>query len=491
MTRADKPGQRTWFVGDDDEKQQANNSGDIPHTSSTEGISSLADEVFGRNDTFGEDEPTGPIFTSFDTNLSSETTEENSGEDNGFTDNTDTDGQATSGYLETTEGDRNTINHDEVALSHDAAPGRPTAYSDTSDNAGKDVTTQSTDNAHDSKKSGLSSRLFSSEESSSLEETAAMTPVDDDEENPESAPEHTKDSPASHSTDNTASPDGDKTSTPDTVSTDKTSEDISDISPERARQSVVEQLHTPISDDEVESTLIHRQSLLNEADASPSDNETTQEARTDSEPEWKTTTDSVTTDNIKRVSPSAVDEAIFEGATVRPAVPSRAGAHLWSFILFLLLVPITWYLTWDAGTRLTLAKNAQWDTGMIDPLAVSELGAGAVCLFILILVARWSSLGAFIMGIVTMGCGVPFVVLPAVTHERLAPVLESLNNAGPFTGNIAHHLEWSGSTGFFIFAGVAMISLGFVSHGARRKGRKDFLTKRRVEREKRKQGIKD
>lgn len=259
-------------------------------------------------------------------------------------------------------------------------------------------------------------------------------------------------------------------------STQTDDEDSINSSSELARQSVVEQLQIPIDENEKVDTAVHRQSLLDNSD----------DASSEKDLDWKSTDDEAVKLKKKR---DQIDEAIFEGATVRPTVPSRGAAHMWSLLLSVILVPVAWYLMWDAGTRLMVSTNAQWKTGVLDWLAIGELIGGSVAIFVLVLVARWSSLGAFITGILILAAGVPFIALPGLTAERIEPVISALKNGNPFTGNIAHHLTWSGGSGFFVMAGVALIALGFVSHGARRKGRKDFLAKRQVEREKRRRGV--
>lgn len=265
--------------------------------------------------------------------------------------------------------------------------------------------------------------------------------------------------------------------------------------------------HRSDYNEELESTLVHRQSLLNiepekdkdEVDAPATDDDSvdpdkqaaTQEAEEAARKAEAAAKESLQWDKDNPPTDREREEAIFDGATVLPAVPSRAAAHLWSLVLTIILLPVTWYLTWDAASRLTLPSHSQARTGVLDAYALTELGGAVVALFVLVLLARWSSLGAFIGGLVLVAGGLPFLIMPATTAERLEPILHTLQQQSPFTGNIAHHLQWSGTSGFLVMAGIALLGLGFVSHGARRKGRKDFLAKRKVERTKRSRGIKD
>lgn len=184
------------------------------------------------------------------------------------------------------------------------------------------------------------------------------------------------------------------------------------------------------------------------------------------------------------------EDTLFEGATVKPAVPSRMGAHLWSLLLTIILVPLSWYLVLDVATRMRNPDLSPWLNQTTMTVGIgAELVAAVVCAFAVVFVARFSSLGTFVTGILCASLGIPFVVVPALVHARIAGFLEALTAAGSqgrfyqaLPANFAHHLEVSGSTGLLLLIGVALIGLGFVSHGARRKGRKDYLVKQKVQR---------
>lgn len=172
-----------------------------------------------------------------------------------------------------------------------------------------------------------------------------------------------------------------------------------------------------------------------------------------------------------KYSPAAED-ALFEGATY-DKVPSRAGSHTWSIILMLLLTPVAWYLLSDAGARLTLPEGNPWETGTVNLAAIGELAAGLVVLSVILLTARGSSVGATVTGVLLTLVGAAFVVAPAAVQDLLDPYLQSLRAYNDFGGNVAHHLVADGSTGRILIAGVALLIIGSVSHGARRKGREE------------------
>ena len=68
-----------------------------------------------------------------------------------------------------------------------------------------------------------------------------------------------------------------------------------------------------------------------------------------------------------------LDDELFSAAPQVTEMPSRTGAHWLSFLFFLLLVPVGWYLAADGGARMTLADAAPMYTGVASMLALGEL----------------------------------------------------------------------------------------------------------------------
>lgn len=138
---------------------------------------------------------------------------------------------------------------------------------------------------------------------------------------------------------------------------------------------------------------------------------------------------------------AAEDAALLDGATqVRP--PSRAWAHVLTPFLTLLLVPIAWYLIADGGARLAIAQTASpgqlavWP--MLEVLAGLALAAGILAL------ARWSALGAIIIGALVTLISLPFLLAPGWATDLVAPAMTRLENLGLFDAlgpNIAYHLQ--------------------------------------------------
>ena len=173
----------------------------------------------------------------------------------------------------------------------------------------------------------------------------------------------------------------------------------------------------------------------------------------------------------KSDTPSSLDDELFSAAPEITEMPSRTGAHWLSFLLFLLLVPAGWYLAADAGARMTLADAAPMYSGVASIVALGEILGTIIISAILFATARRSSLGAWLMGIVTLIVGLPWLMAPGITGASVLSALTALTNTGSLGANLSHHLQASGYSGRFVLLGVVLMGLAYVSHSARRTGR--------------------
>ena len=173
----------------------------------------------------------------------------------------------------------------------------------------------------------------------------------------------------------------------------------------------------------------------------------------------------------KADAPSSLDDELFSAAPEVTEMPSRTGAHWLSFLLFLLLVPAGWYLAADAGARMTLADAAPMYSGVASILALGEILGAIIISAILFVTTRRSSLGAWLMGIVTLVVGLPWIMAPGITEASVLSTLTALTNTGSLGANLSHHLQASGYSGRFALLGIALMGLAYVSHSARRTGR--------------------
>ena len=176
-----------------------------------------------------------------------------------------------------------------------------------------------------------------------------------------------------------------------------------------------------------------------------------------------------------------LDDELFSAAPEVTEMPSRTGAHWLSFLLFLLLVPAGWYLAADAGARMTLADAAPMYTGVASIVALGELLGAILISAILFVTARRSSLGAWLMGLVTLVVGLPWIMAPGITAASALTALTALTNTGSLGANLSHHLQASGYSGRFALLGVALLGLAYVSHSARRTGREEEALRTSIE----------
>lgn len=172
--------------------------------------------------------------------------------------------------------------------------------------------------------------------------------------------------------------------------------------------------------------------------------------------------------------PQVDSETVLAGATVRPTVPSRAGARWLSAIVFLLLTPVVWYLFADAGARMFAAQASPWETGNLNLAALGEFLGGAALIILLGIVAAQSSLGLLLGGLLFTIVGLPFIVVPGFTADFVnRTVLDGLNGLGTFGLNVHYHLITTGATGILTAVGITMIVSSWVLSRVRRKGREE------------------
>ena len=183
----------------------------------------------------------------------------------------------------------------------------------------------------------------------------------------------------------------------------------------------------------------------------------------------------------KTKEPAGLDEELFSAAPVITEMPSRRAAHFLSFLLFLVLTPLGWYLASDAGARMTLADAAPMYTGVASILALGELLGAIVIAVVLCATARRSSLGAWIMGVTTLIAGLPWALAPGITASTLLASLTALSASSSLGANLSHHLQASGYSGRFALLGVVLMGLGYLSHSARRTGRAEEALRTSIE----------
>ena len=227
---------------------------------------------------------------------------------------------------------------------------------------------------------------------------------------------------------------------------------------------------TEEAEDEVESTQVRRRAFI-----APAAESATTEAS------WKPREDSGER-TVPQETPESLDDALFEGATVVPEMPSRAAAHWSSLALGIFALPITWYLIADAGARMTLPEGNPAATGVINWLALTEVVIAFVAVIALFEAFKRSSLGAWIGGLCFFAAGLPWVFAPGFTSAHTVSVLHFLQNSGALGANLAHHLQASGYSGRLLFLGITLLGIASLSHSVRRRGRNEEAMREQVER---------
>lgn len=228
-------------------------------------------------------------------------------------------------------------------------------------------------------------------------------------------------------------------------------------------------------DDDLESTAVRRQGLL-----APTATTARSDAAAPAAPPADTARPATTaTFPAGRTPPehepddAPGDSALLDGATqVRP--PSRAWAHVLTPVITLLLVPVAWYLIADAGARLAIAQTSS--PGQLALWPLLEVIAGIALTAGILVLARWSALGAIIVGALVTLVSAPFLLAPGWATDVVAPVMTWLENLAVLDAlgpNIAYHLQNDALLGRLSLYGAGLLVLGIVVASARRAGRDD------------------
>lgn len=167
---------------------------------------------------------------------------------------------------------------------------------------------------------------------------------------------------------------------------------------------------------------------------------------------------------------AAWDEAL---TTNEPLPPGRGWTHTGVLIASIFLVPFAWYLISDAGVRLALVENSPWTTGKLNLAAIGELIGGVGVVGLTWYLARLSSLGAIVTGILVTAFGLLPVVAPTFTRTSiLEPLNRTIGEYNAFTGNVIDHLYLSLGSGRMMVYGAVILFTGLAVHATRRRWEK-------------------
>lgn len=184
-------------------------------------------------------------------------------------------------------------------------------------------------------------------------------------------------------------------------------------------------------------------------------------------------------------SPAGVsDRQVRRAVTPVPAEPSGRGwTHVGVFFATLILAPFAWYLMSDAGIRLGVLSESQWETGNLDWMSLLEFLGALLCVGVLWYLAAQSSFAPVLFGFILFAAGMAALFAPTPAQDLLATnVVENFRGINAFTGNVVHHLQVDLATGRIAIYGFLLFMTGIVAHSARRSGeeRGNIMGRRKV-----------
>lgn len=151
-------------------------------------------------------------------------------------------------------------------------------------------------------------------------------------------------------------------------------------------------------------------------------------------------------------------------STTVPAAPKgRAGWHVGSFFLTLLLLPCAWYVLRDGSVRIINSPDINW-------AAIGELLGGGLIALVLFLIAQRSAFGAIFFGALVSVTSLVALCIPDTTHSILQNIDDAIGSFNDFTGNLTHHLTFDMLSGEMFMFGMLLLAAGIAAAGARRQG---------------------
>lgn len=178
--------------------------------------------------------------------------------------------------------------------------------------------------------------------------------------------------------------------------------------------------------------------------------------------------------------PRTEDDVILDGSSVVGKPASRAGAHWAGILLSIVLLPAAWFLIHHGEGLLSESVKAYFFGR--DTRGLVELGVGALVLAIALWTARRSSVGSFVMGVLTLAVGVVGLAVPDWANQTVTPFLSDLSDHSSLGSDLATYFWTDAATGRFAVIGLALIVVGVISHSSRRAGRREQEVVDRVRR---------
>lgn len=144
---------------------------------------------------------------------------------------------------------------------------------------------------------------------------------------------------------------------------------------------------------------------------------------------------------------------------------SRGWAHIGSFAVVLLLLPIAWYLLEDSAVR--LQTSALSDAATLNTLGLAELAGAFATLALMWMNIRRSALGAIFWGTLVAIAGTVGVCMPSLAKQLTDTIADPFGTYNAFTGNVVYHLTNSSVNGHLALCGFTVMITGIVVHRTR------------------------
>ena len=172
----------------------------------------------------------------------------------------------------------------------------------------------------------------------------------------------------------------------------------------------------------------------------------------------------------RRTATVGDDDVPLDGSIVVGHPKSRTATHWAGALVSIIALPVTWFFLHDGAAMATVRASGSYAFNL-SARGLTELAIGALALIIAMWVARRTSVGSIIVGVISILLGLPFLIAPGVMTDTFTPFLNNLSTQSALGQSLSTYLWTDAVTGKFLALGLFMVMVGVVSHSARRAGR--------------------
>ena len=172
----------------------------------------------------------------------------------------------------------------------------------------------------------------------------------------------------------------------------------------------------------------------------------------------------------RRTAAVGDDDVPLDGSIVVGHPKSRTATHWAGALVSIIALPVTWFFLHDGAAMATVRASGSYAFDL-SARGLTELAIGALALIIAMWVARRTSVGSIIVGVISILLGLPFLIAPGVMTDTFTPFLNNLSTQSALGQSLSTYLWTDAVTGKFLALGLFMVMVGVVSHSARRAGR--------------------